>query len=142
MNVATNLETTTLYFPRNPALSAEGQEITYGKFNEEANRVATALLRMGVKAGHHVGLCAPNSPEWLIFYFGVLKAGAVAVTLSSLLTPDELRLLLEHSQPKVLFSFDERLDDLGGLRGPQGIEKVICPHGDMTFQSLLDRGEH
>ena len=55
--------------------------------NEGANRVATALLKMGVKAGDHIGLCAPNSPEWLIFYFGVLKAGAVAVTLGSALSP-------------------------------------------------------
>jgi long-chain acyl-CoA synthetase len=51
---------------------------------------------MGVKPGDHVGLCAPNSGDWLAFYFGVLKAGAVAVTLSSLLKPDELSLLINH----------------------------------------------
>ncbi|MGB2884499.1 MAG: AMP-binding protein [Dehalococcoidia bacterium] len=64
-------------------------ETSYAQLNERANQAATALIRMGVKPGDHVGLCATNSGDWLAFYFGVLKAGAVAVTLSSLLKPDE-----------------------------------------------------
>jgi long-chain acyl-CoA synthetase len=140
MNVATNLETATLYFPNRPALSCDGHETTYAEMNEGANRVATALLKMGVKAGDHVGLCAPNSPEWLVFYFGVLKAGAVAVTLSSALSPDELYMLLDHAKTNVLFTFDDRLKDIENLRGKEGITKVISPNGDITFQKLLDSG--
>ncbi len=140
MNVAANLEISARYFPDNPALSADGKEITYGRLNEAANRVATALIGMGVKAGDHVGLCAPNSPEWIIFYFGVLKAGAVAVTLGSTLSPDELRLLLGHAKPSILFTFDDRLKDIENLRGSQGIQKTICPHGDLTLQAVLDAG--
>jgi len=64
-------------------------ETSYAQLNERANQAVTALIRMGVKPSDHVGLCAPNSGDWLAFYFGVLKAGAVAVTLSSLLKPDE-----------------------------------------------------
>ena len=140
MNVATNLETASLYFPNHPALSCDGHETTYAEMNEGANRVATALLKMGVKAGDHVGLCAPNSPEWLIFYFGVLKAGAVAVTLGSALSTDELRMLLDHAKPKVLFTFDDRLKDIETLRGKKGIKNVISPGGDITFQKLFDSG--
>jgi long-chain acyl-CoA synthetase len=140
MNVATNLETAKLYFPNRAALSYDGHETTYTEMNEGANRVATALLKMGVKAGDHVGLCAPNSPEWLIFYFGVLKVGAVAVTLGSALSPDELRMLLDHAKPKVLFTFDDRLKDIETLRGKNGIGTVICPNGDITFRKILDSG--
>ena len=139
MNVATNLETArSIFRTSRPVVS--GHETTYAEMNEGANRVATALLKMGVKAGDHVGLCAPNSPEWLIFYFGVLKAGAVAVTLGSALSPDELRMLLDHAKPKVLFTFDDRLKDIETLRGKKGIENVISPDGDITFQKLLDSG--
>ncbi len=140
MNVATNLETASLYFPNHPALSCDGHETTYAEMNEGANRVATALLKMGVKAGDHVGLCAPNSSEWLMFYFGVLKAGAVAVTLGSALSTDELRMLLDHAKPKVLFTFDDRLKDIETLRGKKGIKNVISPGGDITFQKLFDSG--
>lgn len=140
MNVARNLEISARYFPNNPAISADGHEITYARLNEEANRVATALVKMGVKAGDHVGLCAPNAPDWLIFYFGVLKTGAVAVTLGSLLSPDELRMLLDHAKPRILLTYDDRLKDIEGLRGHTGIEKVISNSGDLTFQQLLSSG--
>lgn len=140
MNVATNLEISARYFPKNPALSFEEKEITYAQFNEDANRVATALIKLGIKPGDHVGICSPNSMEWLILYFGILKMGGVAITLNAQLSPDELRLLLNHSKPRILYLFDERLNDIENLRGPNGIEKVICPNGDMTFQKLLDMG--
>lgn len=140
MNIASNLEGSTLYFPNRPALSADGREITYVEFNRGANRIATALLKMGVKAGDHVGLCAPNSLEWLVFYFGILKAGAVAVTFGFSLAPDELRFLLDHAKPTILFTSDERLEGIQDLRRPGVIEKVVCPHGDMTFQQVLDSG--
>ena len=83
MNLARNLERSAFYFPDRPALSEGSSEISYRQFNESANRMATALIGMGIRPGDKVGLCAPNSSEWLITYFGILKAGAVAVTLSS-----------------------------------------------------------
>ena len=140
MNVATNLETAALYFPERPALISEGKEMTYSEMNQAANRVATAILKMGVKAGDHIGICAPNSIDWLVFYFGILKTGAVAVTLGASLSPDELRLLLDHAKPRILLTADERLKDIQSLRGADGIKTAICPNGDMSFQKLLDAG--
>jgi len=83
MNIAKNLEVSALYFPNRPAISEDLSETSYAQLNKRANRVATALIRKGIKPGDHVGLCAPNSGDWLAFYFGVLKAGAVAVTLAN-----------------------------------------------------------
>jgi len=73
MNLATNLERSAFYFPDRPALSEDLSETSYAQLNERANQAATALIRMGVKPGDHVGLCAPNSGDWLAFYFGVLN---------------------------------------------------------------------
>ncbi len=67
---------------------------------------------MGIKPGDHIGLCAPNSGDWIAFYFGVLKAGAVAAALSSLLKRDELSLLINHLKPRIIFTYDEKLDEL------------------------------
>ena len=82
MNLATNLEASAFFFPGNPAVREAGRETTYAQLNERANRIATGLMRMGVRPGEHVGLCALNSADWIAFYFGVIKAGAVAVTLA------------------------------------------------------------
>jgi long-chain acyl-CoA synthetase len=140
MNIAKNLERSAFYFPDRPVVSEGSSETSYAQFNERANRVATALIKMGIKPGDHIALCAPNSAEWLTFYFGVLKAGAVAVTLSNMLTHDELPLLVNHSRPKILYTFDEKLDALAGSRGAEWLDEVISPQGDMNFEQLLNIG--
>ncbi|MBN2062033.1 MAG: AMP-binding protein [Deltaproteobacteria bacterium] len=140
MNIAKNLESSAFYFPDRPVISEKSSETSYARFNEHANKVATALIGMGIKPGDHVGLCAPNSAEWLTFYFGVLKAGATAVTLSSMLKTDELVGLINHSRPRFIFTHDEKLEELEKLRGERCLEKIICNDGDLSFQKLLDKG--
>jgi len=140
MNISNNLEIAAFYFPNQPALSEAGREITYSEFNDRANRIATGLLALGIRAGDHIGLLVPNSADWLIFYFGVLKAGAVAVTFSNLLTSDEMTLLINHSKPRFLFTSEEKLRHLQNLRGKAGLEKVICPGGDLELRQLMEMG--
>ena len=140
MNISNNLENAAFHFPNRPSLSEAGNEITYSEFNDRANRVATGLLALGVKPGEHIGLLAPNSANWLIFYFGVLKAGAVAVTFSSLLSPGEMALLLNHSRPRLLFTYADKLDQLKSLSNTEGLEKIICPGGDLELQQLMEMG--
>jgi long-chain acyl-CoA synthetase len=140
MNISKNLEQSAFYFPNNTAIIEQGIEISYAELNERANRIATALLRLGVSAGDHIALCAPNSGKWVAFYFGVLKTGAVAVTLSSLLSRKELALLLGHCRPKVLLAFDDILADVDRIREEAGVETVISDGGDMGFEQLLKTG--
>ncbi|MCJ7594823.1 MAG: AMP-binding protein [Desulfobacterales bacterium] len=140
MNVAKNLERSAFYFPQQPAVSGPSFEASYGQFNEQANRVATGLMKIGIEPGDAVGLCAPNSYEWLVFYFGVLKAGAVAVALSHLLKRDELKLLVEHSQPKIMFSMEEKLGELRDLGKAGILGKVVCRGGDLALEGLLGMG--
>ena len=141
MNLAKNLEWSAFYFPEHTAVSEDGTDTSYAQLNERANRVATALLKMGFASGDHVALCAPNSGDWLAFYFGVIKIGAVAVTLSSQLKADELTLLVNHSRPKAIFSHNDKLADLEKLRDEECLTKIICPDGDLSFEKLIDSGQ-
>ena len=141
MNLAKNLEMSAYFFPERTAISEDGQKTSYALLNERANQVATALLKMGIASGDHVALCAPNSADWLAFYFGVMKMGAVAVTLSSQLKADELTLLVNHSRPKAIFTHDEKLGDFEKLRDEDCLEKIICPEGDLSFEKLLNSGQ-
>ena len=61
MNLSKNLEMSAFYFPERPAVIEDCQEASYALLNERANRVATALLKIGIASGDHVALCAPNS---------------------------------------------------------------------------------
>lgn len=140
MNLAQHLEMSASIFPDRPAVSSSEGEITYGRLEERASRVATALMAMGVQPGDHIGLWAPNSADWIAFYFGVLKAGAIAVTLSWALSPRELALLLGHSRPKILFTHASKLDAVQAARESAGVEKIICTDGDLDLDRLLAMG--
>ena len=141
MNIATNLEKTACYFPERFAVMEAGRQITYRQFNVESSKIAAAIVAAGVQPGDHVALCAPNSYEWLAFYFGVLKAGAVAVTFSHMLTGAELPQILSDCQPKVLFTVDEKLDAFGDLKIPKsGPELVISDAGDISFTAFVEKG--
>lgn len=140
MNLANNLERSAFFFPDRPALRQSSFEMTYAQLNDRANRIATGLVKMGVKPGEHVGLCALNSTDWIAFYFGVLKTGAVAVTLSGLLTGDELVILVNHAKPRLIFTAEGKLQELERLKSAGGLEKLICPGGDVDLHRLMDMG--
>lgn len=142
MNLAENLESSALYFPGRPAIIEADREVSFNEFNGESNAIATALIRLGIKPGDHVGLYAPSSYQWLACYFGFLKAGAVAVTLPSTLTRSELNQLLDDARPKILFTVDEKLNDLRDRKDYSYLEKIISPGGDISYDRLLKTGSY
>jgi len=141
MNIATNLEKSAFYFPDRCAIIDGDRQITYRQFNSESSSIAAALAAAGTAAGDHAALCAPNSYAWLAFYFGVLKAGAVAVTFSHMLTAAELPQILSDCRPKVLFTVSGKLDAFGDLKGRRPFpELVICEGGDIAVAELVTKG--
>jgi long-chain acyl-CoA synthetase len=140
MNIAENLENCASYFPEHIAVIEAEREITFSEFNRQSSQIAAALTGAGVQPGDHVALCAPNSFAWLAFYFGVLKAGAVAVTFSHLLSRGELTQILCDCRPKILFTCDTKLDDLSDFQNREYPEIIISDHGDVSFQRFVEKG--
>jgi long-chain acyl-CoA synthetase len=142
MNLAVNLENSALLFPDKAAIREGDVEISYRELNEGASQVATGLIGLGVRAGELVGLCAPNSISWIIFYFGVLKTGAVAVTLSNNSTAEELTTLLLHAKPRILFTTEDRVEGTKHTGCPVFLEKIICPNSgcDIDLKDLMNTG--
>lgn len=79
------------------------REITWHVFNEKANRVANLLIERGVKKGDKVAILLMNCLEWLPIYFGILKAGALAVPLNFRYAADEIKYCVELAEVDVLF---------------------------------------
>ena len=115
-------------------------EITYAQLNDQANRIATGLIKMGVKPGDLIAISAPNSAEWIAIYFGIVKTGAVAITLSGLLTGEELTNLVNHANPRFMFTVASKLPELEPLKRQGGLEKLICPGGDIDLPGLAAMG--
>jgi len=123
-----------------PALVSPSRTLTFGQVSEGVNRVANALRRAGVRSGDHVAILCPDSPEWVLAFFGTIKAGAIATSLTTLATPDEIGLMLADCQARVLFAHEsllplvdpnrERLRDLERVvvvgRHPGGFDAFIA----------------
>ena len=78
------------------------QEITWSEFDKKANRFANLLLSRGIKKGDKVSILLMNCLEWLPIYFGILKAGAIAVPLNYRYTADEIKYCVELSDSDML----------------------------------------
>jgi len=68
--------------PNHLALVFEGEEETYRELEENSNRVANTLSAHGVEPGDHVGIYITNSDRYVHTFFGIAKAGAVAVPMN------------------------------------------------------------
>ena len=78
------------------------KEMTWGEFDKKANRFCNLLLSRGIKKGDRVAILLMNNLEWLPVYFGVLKAGALAVPLNYRYTAEEIKYCLNLSDSSVL----------------------------------------
>ncbi len=107
MNIKQVLEDAAAEVPHKEALVLGSRRVTYRELDELSNRVANALLELGMKKGTHVGILLSHSPEWAITYFGVVKAGGVGVLLSTLLKAPEIAALLRDSDSEILITQTE-----------------------------------
>ncbi|MHC4959577.1 MAG: benzoate-CoA ligase family protein [Planctomycetota bacterium] len=86
------------------ALFSVEREATYGELGEEVNRVGNALKGLGVNFGDTIAILALDSVEWVTSYFGTIKIGARALSLSTLLTTRECEHMLTDSRARVLIA--------------------------------------
>ncbi len=78
------------------------REITWETFDRKANCFANLLLTRGCKKGDKVAVLLMNSIEWLPIYFGILRAGAIAVPLNYRYTADEIKYCLKKADCSIL----------------------------------------
>ena len=91
------------------------REMSWKDFDRRANRFANLLLSRGLQRGAKVGILLMNCLEWLPIYFGVLKAGCVAVPMNFRYSSDEIKYCLDLADVEVLVfgpEFVTRMDPI------------------------------
>ena len=83
---------------------------TYSEFRDDVDRVAKALVAMGVRAGHHVAIWATNIPQWYLTFWATVKIGAVLVTVNTAYKIHEAEYLLRQSDTHTLVMIDSYRD--------------------------------
>ncbi len=104
--------------PEAIAVEHEGRQVSYAELNARANRVAHALIGLGVGPDARVGLCAERSVELVIGLLGILKAGGGYVPLDPSYPQDRLAYMLEDSAPVAVLAQSNTREQLGALSVP------------------------
>ena len=142
-NLAVILSESAHSFPDRPAaISAQGQ-LTYAQLDAASDRVAASLAADGIRPGDRVALQLPNIPQFLMSYFGILKAGAVAVPLNVMLKAPEVAYHLGDSGARLLITWEGILGE--AVKGAQaaGLDQIYAvghaddQDGAVPFERLL-----
>ena len=124
-------------------IDAFRSEITWAAFDEKANRFANFLLTRNVKRGEKIAILLMNCLEWLPIYFGILRAGAMAVPLNFRYTAEEIKYCLELSDATMLIfgpAFTGRVESIAeSLPNIRGLFYVgeDCPSFAERYGALV-----
>ncbi len=99
-------------YGKKPALIFYGKKITYKELKAFADRFATALSNLGIGKGDTIALYLLNCPQYVMAYFGALKAGAKVTPISPVYTSQEVRHQLQDSEAKIIVCEDILYDNV------------------------------
>ncbi|MDV3221617.1 AMP-binding protein [Intrasporangium sp.] len=131
--IGDNFDATVARFPEREALVdvAQGKRWTYAALQADVDRLARALLAIGVTTGDRVGIWAPNCSEWTLVQFATAKIGAILVNINPAYRAHELHYVLEQSGVSTLVSaesfktssYRDMIDEV--RHDVAGLERVI-----------------
>lgn len=143
MNIAQHIERAAKFFPDRPAIVFEGAQLQYADLNRQANRLANALRANGVRRRDRVALYLPNIPQFAVCYCASLKAGAVAVSISSAFKGEEVKYIVNDSGASQLFTTADLLPNVLRAECPSLKNVVVClgdPQGNPSLDDWLSKG--
>ena len=98
---------------------------TYRQVQEATDRFAAALADLGIKKGDRVAIMLPNIPEYIVVYFGILKAGATVVNTNPTYTPRELRHQLHDCAAVAIVTLTGLAERIEEIRDETALRHVI-----------------
>lgn len=112
-------------YPDHIALIFFNNKITYKELSSSVEKFAASLSELGIKKGDVVSLILPNSPQFVISYYAILKLGAIVNPISPLYTPTELEYIINRAGSKIAIVLDLSYRNLQQIRNKTKLEKVI-----------------
>jgi long-chain acyl-CoA synthetase len=119
------LEDSARRFPNQVALEFLGKTLTYQELWDKSRRFAQGLRELGVKPGDRVAIMLPNTPQFVIAFFGTLMAGGVGVNVNPLYTPRELRHQLQDAGAETLVILDHLLPRFLEVERETPVKRVV-----------------
>jgi long-chain acyl-CoA synthetase len=119
------LRLTAVEVPEQIATVFLGAQLTYRQIKEHADKLATALARLGIKQHDRVGIMLPNCPQYMIAAFAIWRLGATVVNVNPLYTPREVLVVAHDSGLRALLTLDVLAPVTLAVREQTEIETII-----------------
>jgi len=111
--------------PNNPAVIFQDKRVMFKELGTVSDKFAAALHDMNVKKGDRAALFLPNIPEYIISYYGALKAGAVITAMSPLFKERELEYQLNNSGAETIVTIDSLYPLIKEIRNKTRLKRII-----------------
>ena len=131
-NLAMALVNTTGSYPDQPAVMLGQQTLRYRELEDLTARVASWLRGRGISAGDRVGLMAPNTPEFVELYYGILRAGAVVVPMNPQFKSREVQYYLSDSGAALALAWHGVADQATAGAHGAGTDLVIIEPSELA----------
>jgi long-chain acyl-CoA synthetase len=112
-------------YPEKTAIACGEQEISYAQLEVLSNQFANALIKLGLVKGGRVAVFLPNIPQFIIAYFGALKAGAAVTAISPLHREREVEFQLRDSGAQTIVALDSLYPIVEKVRQKTQVKHVI-----------------
>ena len=130
------LEEAAKKYPEKACTIFKGATISYKEMNELTDTIAGALADMGVKKGDRVGIFMPNTPQFVMAYYGILKAGGVVVATNPLYTASEIAHQAKDAGIEVMLVMSNFYETIKEAQPETNIKTLIVTNIKETLPSL------
>jgi len=136
-------------YPDRACTIFKGAVISYREMEALTNHMAAALVEIGVKKDDRVGIFMPNVPQFIIAYFGILKAGGVVVAVNPTYPPDEVLTPVNDANIEIMFTLSRFYKTLKAVRERSKLKRIIVsnikealpPFTSLLFTLLKEKKE-
>jgi len=131
------LENSAQKYPDKACTIFKGAEISYQEMSRITDELAQALVDLGVKKGDRVGILIPNTPQFVMAYFGVLKAGGIVVATNPQYSGREIVHQANDSGMELMILMSNYYELVKSVQPETGIKQIICTNIKETLPPLL-----
>lgn len=124
-------------FPGRTATIFFKARLTYLQLNELVNRCAAGLQRMGVRKGDRVAIIIPNAPQFVVAYYGILRAGGIVVPCNPLYVARELQRQIKDSGARAIFTLSKFYPTVKEAQPGTPVEQILVTNIKEYFPPLL-----
>jgi long-chain acyl-CoA synthetase len=131
------LEESARKYPTSPCTIFKGAKITYAEMNDLTDRLAAGLADLGIKKGDRVGLFMPNTPQFVLAYFAILKIGGVVVATNPLYSAREIEYQINDAGVEIILVMSNFYNLIKKVQPNTKLRKVIVTNLKEALPPIL-----